>query len=155
MIAKYLGSWHGESGHARPGHVPQQQASGDHRHRGLPLQGQRRNSTKTEDLFRPWAGDTAVTKMVCNQQSSLQVRGGCSQLSSALNTERTLCKVEHYTNLLNSAPGRVGRPKLDIHNIIYWFKNTRAALRRAEIRKIRSSTFEMENFRSKHRTLEV
>ena len=63
----------------------------------------------------------------------------------------TPLQVEHYTTLLNSAPGRVGRPKLDIHNIIYWFKNTRAALRRAEIRKIRSSTFEMENFRSNNR----
>ena len=47
-------------------------------------------------------------------------------------------KVEHYTNILNSAAGRAGRPKLDVHNIIYWFKNTRAALRRAEIRAVRA-----------------
>ena len=57
-------------------------------------------------------------------------------------------EVEHFTNILNTAPGRAGRPKLDVHNIIYWFKNTRAALRRAELRQIRSSTFQMDNFRS-------
>ena len=56
-------------------------------------------------------------------------------------------EVEHFTNILNTAPGRAGRPKLDVHNIIYWFKNTRAALRRAEIRQIRSSTFHREEFR--------
>ena len=43
-------------------------------------------------------------------------------------------QVEQYTRLLNSAGCRAGRPKLDPHNIVYWFKNTRAALRRAETR---------------------
>ena len=56
-------------------------------------------------------------------------------------------EVEHYTHILNTATGRAGRPKLDVHNIIYWFKNTRAALRRAEIRQIRSSTFNIEELR--------
>ena len=46
-------------------------------------------------------------------------------------------KVEQYTEILNSSPSRVGRPKLDVHNIIYWFKNTRAALRREEARHLR------------------
>ena len=31
----------------------------------------------------------------------------------------------------------MGRPNLDVHNIIYWFKNTRAALRRAETRQLK------------------
>ena len=43
-------------------------------------------------------------------------------------------QVEQYTRRLNSAGCRAGRPKLDPHNIVYWFKNTRAALRRAETR---------------------
>ena len=46
-------------------------------------------------------------------------------------------KVENYTHILNSSPPRLGRPKLDVHNIIYWFKNTRAAQRRAELRQLR------------------
>ena len=45
-----------------------------------------------------------------------------------------MLQVEQYTRLLNSAGCRAGRPKLDPHNIVYWFKNTRAALRRAETR---------------------
>ena len=54
-----------------------------------------------------------------------------------MNSVVYILKVEHYTNILNSAAGRAGRPKLDVHNIIYWFKNTRAALRRAEVRAVR------------------
>ena len=46
-------------------------------------------------------------------------------------------QVEQYTEILNSSPSRVGRPMLDVHNIIYWFKNTRAALRREEARHLR------------------
>ena len=45
-----------------------------------------------------------------------------------------MIQVEQFTHILNSAPSRHGRPKLDVHNIIYWFKNTRAAMRRTELR---------------------
>ena len=62
--------------------------------------------------------------------------------------KQVFVEVEQFTNILNTAPGRAGRPKLDVHNIIYWFKNTRAALRRAEIRQIRSSTFNIDELRS-------
>ena len=66
----------------------------------------------------------------------------------AMNNHPSRTEVEQYTNILNTAPGRAGRPKLDVHNIIYWFKNTRAALRRVEIRQLRSSTFNIEELRS-------
>ena len=62
--------------------------------------------------------------------------------------KQVFVEVEHFTTILNSAPGRDGRPKLDVHNIIYWFKNTRAALRRAEIRQMRSPTFNIDKLRS-------
>ena len=68
--------------------------------------------------------------------------------------KQVFVEVEHYTNILNTAPGRAGRPKLDVHNIIYWFKNTRAALRRAEIRQIRSSTFSIDELRSDRKASE-
>ena len=33
---------------------------------------------------------------------------------------------------LNSLDSRRGRKSLDVNNVIYWFKNTRAAVKRAE-----------------------
>jgi len=40
---------------------------------------------------------------------------------------------------LNSLESRRGRRPLDVNNVIYWFKNTRAAVKRAEM-KARSSS---------------
>ena len=67
-----------------------------------------------------------------NHPSRLQVK-----YSTINNIYLQFLQVEQYTDILNSAPSRMGRPKLDVHNIIYWFKNTRAALRRAETRQQR------------------
>ena len=43
-------------------------------------------------------------------------------------------QAEEYTDILNSLEYREKKRRLEPANIIYWFKNTRAALRRAEVK---------------------
>ncbi len=45
-----------------------------------------------------------------------------------------LYQVEEYVRELNSLESRRGRRPLDVNNVIYWFKNTRAAVKRAEMK---------------------
>ncbi len=43
-------------------------------------------------------------------------------------------QVEEYVKELNSLDSRRGRKSLDVNNVIYWFKNTRAAVKRQEVK---------------------
>ena len=43
-------------------------------------------------------------------------------------------QVEGYVRELNSLEARRGRKPLDVNNVIYWFKNTRAAVKRTEMK---------------------
>ena len=43
-------------------------------------------------------------------------------------------QVEEFVRELNSLESRRGRRPLDVNNVIYWFKNTRAAVKRAEMK---------------------
>ncbi|TRY72691.1 hypothetical protein TCAL_05396, partial [Tigriopus californicus] len=43
-------------------------------------------------------------------------------------------QVEEYVKELNALDSRRGRKSLDVNNVIYWFKNTRAAVKRAEMK---------------------
>ena len=43
----------------------------------------------------------------------------------------TRLQVEEYVSILNSLDCRVGKKPLEVNNVIYWFKNTRAAVKRA------------------------
>ncbi|KAF7263024.1 hypothetical protein GWI33_003715, partial [Rhynchophorus ferrugineus] len=45
-------------------------------------------------------------------------------------------QIQQYVKELNSLDSRRGRKPLDINNVVYWFKNARAAQKRAEIRNI-------------------
>ena len=52
-----------------------------------------------------------------------------------------LFQVEEYVKELNSLESRRGRRPLDVNNVIYWFKNTRAAVKRAEMKaRVTSAT---------------
>ncbi|KAE8737433.1 hypothetical protein FOCC_FOCC017103 [Frankliniella occidentalis] len=42
--------------------------------------------------------------------------------------------IQQYVRELNSLESRRGRKPLDVNNVVYWFKNARAAQKRAEIR---------------------
>ena len=42
-------------------------------------------------------------------------------------------QVEEYVAILNSLDSRRGKKPLDVNNVIYWFKNTRAAVKRAQV----------------------
>ena len=42
--------------------------------------------------------------------------------------------MEGYVRELNSLEARRGRKPLDVNNVIYWFKNTRAAVKRTEMK---------------------
>jgi len=54
--------------------------------------------------------------------------------------KRLLRQVEEYVQELNSLESRRGRKELDVNNVIYWFKNTRAAVKRAEMKTRSIST---------------
>lgn len=43
-------------------------------------------------------------------------------------------QIQQYVKELNSLESRRGRKPLDVNNVVYWFKNARAAQKRAEIR---------------------
>ena len=47
-------------------------------------------------------------------------------------------QIQQYVKELNSLESRRGRKPLDINNVVYWFKNARAAQKRAEIRSLSS-----------------
>lgn len=48
-------------------------------------------------------------------------------------------QIQQYVRELNSLESRRGRKPLDINNVVYWFKNARAAQKRAEIRNVSTS----------------
>ena len=50
----------------------------------------------------------------------------------AENNHPSRLQVEEYVGILNRLESRKGKKPLDINNVIYWFKNTRAAVKRAQ-----------------------
>ena len=49
-----------------------------------------------------------------------------------------MSQVEDYVRELNSLESRRGRKELDVNNVIYWFKNTRAAVKRQSMKDNKS-----------------
>lgn len=47
-------------------------------------------------------------------------------------------QIQQYVKELNGLESRRGRKPLDVNNVVYWFKNARAAQKRAEIRNVTS-----------------
>ncbi|XP_047507826.1 homeobox protein dve-1 [Pieris napi] len=45
-------------------------------------------------------------------------------------------QIQQYVRELNNLDSRRGRKPLDVNNVVYWFKNARAAQKRAELRNI-------------------
>ncbi|XP_015438504.1 PREDICTED: uncharacterized protein LOC107193549 [Dufourea novaeangliae] len=45
-------------------------------------------------------------------------------------------QIQHYVSELNSLESRRGRKPLDVNNVVYWFKNARAAQKRTENRAV-------------------
>lgn len=52
------------------------------------------------------------------------------------NQHPTRQQIQLYVKELNSLESRRGRKPLDVNNVVYWFKNARAAQKRAEIRNV-------------------
>lgn len=52
------------------------------------------------------------------------------------NQHPTRQQIQHYVTELNSLESRRGRKPLDVNNVVYWFKNARAAQKRAESRGV-------------------
>lgn len=52
------------------------------------------------------------------------------------NQHPTRQQIQQYVKELNSLESRRGRKPLDVNNVVYWFKNARAAQKRAEIRNV-------------------
>lgn len=48
-------------------------------------------------------------------------------------------QIQQYVRELNNVESRRDRRQLDINNVVYWFKNARAAQKRAEIRNVSTS----------------
>ena len=55
----------------------------------------------------------------------------------AENNHPSRLQVEEYVETLNGLESRKGKKPLDINNVIYWFKNTRAAVKRAQMKNER------------------
>ncbi|KAG8273892.1 DNA binding [Homalodisca vitripennis] len=45
-------------------------------------------------------------------------------------------QIQQYVKELNNLESRRGRKPLDVNNVVYWFKNARAAQKRAEVRNL-------------------
>ena len=56
-------------------------------------------------------------------------------ISTSLIAKHLLNQVEEYVAILNSLDSRRGKKPLDVNNVIYSFKNTRAAVKRAQVEK--------------------
>ncbi|XP_054157987.1 homeobox protein dve-1-like [Oppia nitens] len=56
------------------------------------------------------------------------------------NRHPSRAQVMEYVKELNSLESRKGRKPLDINNVVYWFKNARAAHKRAELKFVGDST---------------
>lgn len=52
----------------------------------------------------------------------------------AENRHPSRAQVQEYVRELNSLESRKGRKPLDVNNVVYWFKNARAAHKRAELK---------------------
>jgi homeobox domain-containing protein len=50
-------------------------------------------------------------------------------------------QIQQYVKELNGLESRRGRKPLDINNVVYWFKNARAAQKRAELRGVGPGKF--------------
>lgn len=55
------------------------------------------------------------------------------------NQHPTRQQIQQYVKELNGLESRRGRKPLDVNNVVYWFKNARAAQKRAEIRNVAPS----------------
>ncbi|VVC45465.1 Hypothetical protein CINCED_3A023372 [Cinara cedri] len=54
-------------------------------------------------------------------------------------------QIHHYVSELNNLESRKGRKPLDVNNVVYWFKNARAAQKRAEVRGTNSAATDTIN----------
>lgn len=61
------------------------------------------------------------------------------------NRHPSRAQVQEYVKELNSLESRKGRKPLDINNVVYWFKNARAAHKRAELKFVTGDGSTMNN----------
>lgn len=54
-------------------------------------------------------------------------------------------QIHHYVSELNNLESRKGRKPLDVNNVVYWFKNARAAQKRAEVRGTNAGVTDMNS----------
>lgn len=58
-------------------------------------------------------------------------------------------QIQQYVRELNNLESRRGRKPLDVNNVVYWFKNARAAQKRAELRNIGGLGCHLNGFNSR------
>ncbi|XP_059048032.1 uncharacterized protein LOC131843414 [Achroia grisella] len=58
-------------------------------------------------------------------------------------------QIQQYVRELNNLESRRGRKPLDVNNVVYWFKNARAAQKRAELRNIGGLGCQLNGFNSR------
>ena len=80
-------------------------------------------------MLRPRARDSQTAAVVPTEQPPVPVAGG----TISLLPKHSSVQVEEYVAILNSLDSRRGKKPLDVNNVIYWFKNTRAAVKRAQV----------------------
>ncbi|XP_049771066.1 zinc finger homeobox protein 4, partial [Schistocerca cancellata] len=57
-------------------------------------------------------------------------------------------QIQQYVKELNTLESRRGRKQLDVNNVVYWFKNARAAQKRAELRSIGPGILSLNGYNS-------
>ncbi|XP_063394969.1 homeobox protein dve-1 [Cydia fagiglandana] len=65
------------------------------------------------------------------------------------NQHPTRQQIQQYVRELNNLESRRGRKPLDVNNVVYWFKNARAAQKRAELRNIGGIGCHLNGFSSR------
>ncbi|XP_050424357.1 uncharacterized protein LOC126835665 isoform X2 [Adelges cooleyi] len=98
---------------------------------------------------------TDVKPHILQSNPQSQFQGQKTRMRTSFDTELELPKLQawfsenphpsrqqihHYVSELNNLESRKGRKPLDVNNVVYWFKNARAAQKRAEVRGTNSGT---------------
>lgn len=102
------------------------------------LQNQLTQKTRMRTSFDPELELPKLQKWFLENQhpSRQQVGPSAAGGEDPLGMRQLFCpfQIQQYVKELNGLESRRGRKPLDINNVVYWFKNARAAQKRAELR---------------------
>jgi homeobox domain-containing protein len=147
---------HQSSGRPTPNHpllLDLNQSNGDHLHQNSANNGSNHSPDKHPALM-------TMASPSNNQQQHQHMASVRTRIRTSFDPELELPKlhrwfqenrhpsraqVQEYVRELNALESRKGRKPLDINNVVYWFKNARAAHKRAELKFVGDSNSGVDN----------